>query len=67
MISLIAQAQADGDAELADAIWEAGVVAVGWGADDRFAAAKEAARARAPGAAHALAEAASALRGAPGR
>lgn len=30
-ISLVAQAHAAGDRELADAVWEAGVIAVGWG------------------------------------
>ena len=31
VISLIAQAHADADAELAEAVWEAGAVAIGWG------------------------------------
>ena len=51
VISLVAQAQATGDGELAQAVWQAGAVAVGWGADGRYAAAKELARAQAPGAA----------------
>lgn len=58
VISLIAQARASGDEELADAIWEAGSVAVGWGADARYRKAKELARAQVPGAADALLEAA---------
>lgn len=62
VISLIAQAQASGDDELAQAIWQAGSVAVGWGADGRYGAAKELARAQAPGAAQALIEAARMLR-----
>ena len=32
VISLVAQAHAAGDADLAEAVWEAGAVAVGWGA-----------------------------------
>ena len=54
VISLIAQAQAAGDGELADAVWQAGKVAVGWGADGRYVAAKELAREQAPTAAQAL-------------
>jgi hypothetical protein len=45
VISLVAQAHASGDAELADAVWEAGVGAVGWGANDEFEEAKQLARA----------------------
>jgi hypothetical protein len=44
VISLIAQAQAAEDRELADAIWEAGVSAVGWGSSAEHVAAKELAR-----------------------
>ena len=44
-ISLVAQAHAAGDRELADAVWEAGVLAVGWGADERLEQAKQLARA----------------------
>ncbi len=45
VISLVAQAQAAGDQELADAVWDAGVSAVGWGAGDEFEEAKQLARA----------------------
>ena len=58
VISLVAQAQAAGDGELADAIWEAGAIAVGWGATDELEAAKALARAGGDGAAFALREAA---------
>ena len=44
-ISLVAQAHASGDRELADAVWEAGVVAVGWGAVDELEEAKQLVRA----------------------
>jgi hypothetical protein len=44
VISLIAQAQAAGDPELAEAVWEAGATAVGWGASDRLKGAKALAR-----------------------
>ena len=44
VISLCAQAHAAGDAELADAVWEAGAAAIGWGDDDALEAAKAAAR-----------------------
>lgn len=62
VISLIAQAHASGDGELAEAIWQAGSVAVGWGADSGYNAAKELAREQAPAAALALLEAARMLR-----
>ena len=45
VISLVAQAQADSDPELADAVWEAGALAIGWGASPDHAAAKALARA----------------------
>ena len=35
LISLLAQAQAASDARLADAIWQAGAAAIGWGATPR--------------------------------
>jgi hypothetical protein len=54
MISLVAQAHAVGDTELADAVWEAGAVAIGWGASDAHRDAKELARCHDPGAARAL-------------
>ena len=54
IIALSAQAHAAGDDELALAAWHAGAAAIGWGADDATAAAKELARAGDPGAAEAL-------------
>ncbi len=54
VISLCAQAQAAGDADLAEAVWEAGAVAVGFGPTPEHAAAKAAARRLEPGAAQAL-------------
>ena len=54
IISLSAQAHTAGDGELALAVWHAGAAAIGWGADDATAAAKELARAGQPGAAKAL-------------
>jgi hypothetical protein len=54
VISLVAQAHADSDPELADAIWQAGAIAVGWGASDIHAAAKALARGGDPAAAEAL-------------
>lgn len=44
VISLCAQAQTAGDPALAEAVWAAGAVAVGWGSSPAHAAAKEAAR-----------------------
>ncbi len=43
-ISLVAQANAAADPELASAVWEAGAMAVGWGISDLHVAAKELAR-----------------------
>lgn len=60
VISLVAEAHAASDPALADAVWEAGAVAIGWGADERHEAAKELARAGDPRAASALREAATA-------
>jgi hypothetical protein len=54
VISLCAQAQAAGDSDLAEAVWEAGAVAVGQGATPEHAAAKAAAARLEPGAAGAL-------------
>jgi hypothetical protein len=54
VIALCAQARAEGQPDLADAVWQAGVAAVGWGASDALQAAKVAARAGAPRAAQAL-------------
>jgi len=44
LISLLSQAQLDGDEPLARAIWEAGATAIGWGPSPGHAAAKELAR-----------------------
>jgi hypothetical protein len=54
VISLVAQAHIAQDRPLADAIWEAGVSAVGWGSSERYEAAKRLARAGESGAAEAL-------------
>lgn len=58
VISLVAQAQVARVPELADAVWIAGAVAIGWGTDARHARAKELARTQDPGAAAALRSAA---------
>ena len=44
VISLVAQAHAASDRELAHAVWEAGAVSVGWGPSDAHAEAKASAR-----------------------
>jgi hypothetical protein len=54
LISLLAQAQASSDGRLADAIWQAGAAAIGWGAGPEHQAAKALARAGDAGAATAL-------------
>jgi hypothetical protein len=54
VISLVAEAHTASDGELAQAIWEAGAVCVGWGPTEAHAAAKARARARDPEAAEAL-------------
>ncbi len=54
VISLVAQAHAASDPELAEAVWEAGASAIGWGASSDTAAAKELARSGDAGAAEAL-------------
>jgi hypothetical protein len=54
VISLSAQAHAEGRPELAEAAWAGGAAAIGWGADDGLRAAKGAARAGDPGAAEGL-------------
>jgi hypothetical protein len=51
VISLVAQARAAGDGELAQAVWEAGLEAVAWGGGTAHEAAKTAARAGSPDAA----------------
>jgi hypothetical protein len=60
VISLVAEAHAGSDPALAAAVWEAGAVAIGWGADRRHQAAKELARTGDARAARALREAANA-------
>ncbi len=54
LISLLAAAQAAGDAELSKAVWYAGAAAIGWGASGEHEAAKSLARAGDPGARKAL-------------
>jgi hypothetical protein len=54
VISLLAQAHAGGNRRLADAVWEAGAVAVGWGPDPEHERAKALARAGDPDAVRAL-------------
>jgi hypothetical protein len=54
VISLSAQAHAEGRPELAEAAWTGGAAAIGWGADDALRDAKAAARAGDPRAADAL-------------
>jgi hypothetical protein len=63
VISLVAQAQAAADADLADAVWEAGATAVGWGGSDALDAAKALAREHDPRAGAKLRAAAVARRG----
>lgn len=62
VISLVAQAHVAADSELADAVWEAGAAAVGWGASAEHGAAKTLARAGDAGAAAALRVSAVAVR-----
>jgi hypothetical protein len=54
VISLVAQARAAGDPELAAAVWEAGAVAIGWGASESHERAKARARTEDPAALAAL-------------
>jgi hypothetical protein len=54
LISLVAQAHTSADRGLAEAVWEAGALAVGWGSSAGHAAAKELARAGEEGAVAAL-------------
>ena len=61
LISLLAQAQAAGDERLADAIWQAGAAAIGWGATREHEVAKALARAGEDGAAAALERAGEAI------
>jgi hypothetical protein len=58
LISLLAQAQAASDPELAQAVWEAGAVAIGWGTGSEHEAAKALARVGATEAREALLDAA---------
>ncbi|HEX2105538.1 MAG TPA: hypothetical protein VHF51_17930 [Solirubrobacteraceae bacterium] len=69
VISLSAQAHAEGRPDVAEAAWAGGAAAIGWGADDALRAAKAAARAGDPRAAGALRAAARRLAdgGASGR
>jgi hypothetical protein len=64
VISLCAQARADGRHELAEAVWQAGVAAVGWGASEAVREAKAAAREGHPDAPGALRAAARQVTGA---
>ena len=65
VISLGAQAHASADEGLADAAWQAGATAIGWGASEAAHAAKALARTGEAHAAEALREAAQAARDAP--
>ncbi len=58
VISLVARAQAGGDADLADAVWRAGAAAIGWGARACHEHAKALARRGDPSAREALLRAA---------
>jgi hypothetical protein len=62
-ISLIAQARATGDEGLAEAVWQAGAAAIGWGSTPALQHAKNLARAGKPEAAEALRAAAVAVAG----
>ena len=62
VISLVAQAHTASDRDLAEAVWEAGAVSVGWGASEDHRRAKERARAHEPDAGNALRAAAMARR-----
>jgi len=60
VISLVSQAYAAGDDDLAGVLWRAGAVAIGWGSSDGHEDAKRLARAVGPGASAALVAAAKA-------
>jgi hypothetical protein len=62
VISIVAQAHAAADPELAAAVWDAGAVAIGWGSSAAHAEAKELARTQDPRAGEALRAAADAAR-----
>jgi hypothetical protein len=66
LISLLAQARAASDPRLADAIWQAGAAAIGWGTTTRHTAAKALARAGDGGATQALTGARDAVLSGPG-
>jgi hypothetical protein len=66
VISLVAEAHSAPDPGLAQAVWEAGAVAVGWGPSDDHRRAKERARAGHPDASAALLRAAATARHAAG-
>ena len=66
LISLLAQARAASDPGLADAVWQAGAAAIGWGATPAHTAAKALARAGDPRAAEALTSARDAVLAAAG-
>jgi hypothetical protein len=66
LISLLAQAQAASDPGLADAVWQAGAAAIGWGPTSAHAEAKALARAGDSGAVTALTGARDAVLAAPG-
>jgi hypothetical protein len=61
LISLLALAQAAGDRSLADAVWRAGAIAIGWGSSPAHVVAKAAARRGEAGAADALTDAGEAV------
>jgi len=63
VISLAAQAHSAADRDLAEAVWEAGAVSVGWGTTADHRRAKEQARALEPDAGDALRRAAATARG----
>jgi hypothetical protein len=54
VISLVAQAHAAADPDLADAIWKAGASAIGWGASEGYAAVKAQLRTQTAGTREAL-------------
>jgi hypothetical protein len=54
VISLVARARAGGDEALAEAVWQAGAAAIGWGTTAEHEAAKARARAGDAGASTAL-------------
>jgi hypothetical protein len=62
VISLAAQAHSASDLDLAQAVWEAGAVSVGWGSSDAHRRAKERARAHERGAHRVLRAAAASVR-----